>query len=555
MHKREKPNRWAELGKEILWIAVLITALGIIMAIVSALSGTAKAAMTDCIDATCRITAADGGVGSGCVFEISQGRVYVLTAAHVVGNDRGVGCEFWRQGHQSQALAGEVIARSEAADAAIVAVPEAAFDGILPSVIPIASREYVVPAGATLSSVGCANGTWSTGWKGHALGYSGGDLHFLPTPANGRSGSAIFDAEGKMIVAVLRARTANDSEGIATPVQCLYEAFGVQARQSKPQWRESQDSTLTQCPGGVCPGGTCPAPAPYLLPYRYREQYRNQQAGPSPQKPGVPSPAWPTLPIGSSGSVDLSPTNEKLDKIADMLGTLIQAQPAQALKPAETIDDKARKQADEAAKAATDAKTAADTAAAAATEAGSRVKVLGEQTLGTVNEVKKIGGLIEKFGGDPETLIQKALDRVNKVKTELGPNAEADDVVKGYLKDFAKEKLKEGLAGGLTFDKLVSVGGGIPAVGLVIFGCVVVWKLVNNKPLAIESMAPNSLAGQAAAQIREHVAAAIEPIKTQIEAKLGQITGLAVEAKTAAETAKAVSQVASAQSTAQTTAK
>lgn len=184
--------------------------------------------------------------------------------------------------------------------------------------------------------------------------------------------------------------------------------------------------------------------------------------------------------------MDLSPTNEKLDKIADMLGTLIQAQPAQALKPAETIDDKARKQADEAAKAATDAKTAADTAAAAATEAGSRVKVLGEQTLGTVNEVKKIGGLIEKFGGDPETLIQKALDRVNKVKTELGPNAEADDVVKGYLKDFAKEKLKEGLAGGLTFDKLVSVGGGIPAVGLVIFGCVVVWKLVNNKPLAIE---------------------------------------------------------------------
>jgi len=48
-----------------------------------------------------------------------------------------------------------------------------------------------------------------------------------------------------------------------------------------------------------------------------------------------------------------------------------------------------------------------------------------------------------------------------------------------------------------------------------IFGCVVVWKLVNNKPLAIESIAPNSFAGQAAAQIREHVAAAIEPIKTQ----------------------------------------
>ncbi len=87
MHKK-KPNKWAKLGRDIMWIAVLIMALGIIMAIISALSGTAKASMTDCIDATCRITAADGGVGSGCVFEIGQGRVYVLTAAHVAGKDR-----------------------------------------------------------------------------------------------------------------------------------------------------------------------------------------------------------------------------------------------------------------------------------------------------------------------------------------------------------------------------------------------------------------------------------------------------------------------------------
>ncbi len=295
--------------------------------------------------------------------------------------------------------------------------------------------------------------------------------------------------------------------------------------------------------------------APYLLPYRYREQYRNQQAGPLPQKPGGTSSAWPTLSIGSANSVDLSPTNEKLDKIADMLGTLIQAQPAQAQKPAEAIDEKARKQADEAAKAATDAKTAADKAATAAADAGTQVKNLADQTLGVVNEVKKVGSVIEKFGGDPETLIQKALDRVNKVKTELGPNADPDDVVKGYLKDLAKEKLKEGMAGGLTFDKLVSVGGGIPAVGLVIFGCVVVWKLVNNKPLAIESIAPNSLAAQAAAQIREHVSAAIEPIKTQLENKISQITGLATEANTTAEAAKAVSQVIAAQSTTPTTTK
>ncbi len=129
MHKKAKPNRWAKLGREVLWIAVLIMVLGIVLAIVNAICGTARAAMTDCIDATCRITAGDGGVGSGCVFEISQHRVYVLTAAHVIGDDRAVRCEFWRQGHQSQPLVGEVIARSETADAAIVAVPEADIRG------------------------------------------------------------------------------------------------------------------------------------------------------------------------------------------------------------------------------------------------------------------------------------------------------------------------------------------------------------------------------------------------------------------------------------------
>ena len=576
MHKKEKakPNQTAKIGKEILWIAVLIIALAIILAIVSALSGTAQAAMSDCIDATCRITAADGGVGSGCVFEISQGQVYVLTAAHVVGKDRAVRCEFWRQGHQSRALSGQVVARSEAADAAIVVVSEAAFEGVLPSVISIAPRELAVPAGATLSSVGCANGTWSTGWKGHALGYSDGDLHFLPTPANGRSGSAIFDADGTKIVGVVRARTANDTEGIATPVQTIYDAFAV-ATESKPWsqaayagrsplWRESGEETPAQCPGGNCPGGVCPVPSgsqqsptPYLLPYRYREQNRNQQG--SPPKPPAASPAWPTLP-GASGSVDLSPTNEKLDKIADMLGTLIQSQPAQVPKPAEAVDDKARKQAEDAAKAATDARTAADKAATAAADAGTQVKNLADQTLGVVSEVKKVGSVIERFGGDPETLIQKALDRVNKVKTELGPNADTDDVVKGYIKDLAKEKLKEGLVGGggLTFDKLLSVGGGIPAVCLAVFACVIIWKLVNNKPLAIESLAPNSLAAQAAAQIREHVSAAVEPIKTQIEAKLSQITGVAADAQAAADVAKTVSQIAATtagQSAASTTTK
>ena len=36
MHKKQKPSKMAEIGKAMLWIAVLIIALGIILAIVSA---------------------------------------------------------------------------------------------------------------------------------------------------------------------------------------------------------------------------------------------------------------------------------------------------------------------------------------------------------------------------------------------------------------------------------------------------------------------------------------------------------------------------------------
>ncbi len=188
--------------------------------------GLCQAALSDCIDATCRITTAEGSCGSGCVFEIGNGSVYVLTAGHVTGKAAAVQCEFWRQGHQSSPLAGRVIGSSTAADAAVIAVPVAALGGLLPAAVPLAPRGEAVGAGDTLLSVGCANGTWSTGWKGHVLGYRAeGKLRFVPAPANGRSGSALFDGEGKHIVGVITARTGDGQQGIATPIAAVYRAF------------------------------------------------------------------------------------------------------------------------------------------------------------------------------------------------------------------------------------------------------------------------------------------------------------------------------------------
>jgi len=56
-------------------------------------------------------------------------------------------------------------------DAANVVLPQAAFEGLLPKAVPLAKRDYVVRPGQTVASAGRAHGRWSTGWKGHALGY------------------------------------------------------------------------------------------------------------------------------------------------------------------------------------------------------------------------------------------------------------------------------------------------------------------------------------------------------------------------------------------------
>lgn len=182
----------------------------------------ADAAMTDCIDATCRITAPDGGVGTGVVYHHDNETVWVLTNAHIATSNT-LNLEFWRDGHQSRKLPGRTVMRNQALDTAVVAVDARLFGERLPAAIPIAAASYQAQPGQTVTSVGCASGEWATGWKGHALRYYGSDLWFLPPPAGGRSGSAIFDAEGTKIIGLVRACVEDGSSkwGAATSSQAL----------------------------------------------------------------------------------------------------------------------------------------------------------------------------------------------------------------------------------------------------------------------------------------------------------------------------------------------
>jgi hypothetical protein len=267
----------------------------------------AEGSLADSIDATCRIQAPDGSTGTGCVFEISRGSVFVLTNRHVVGAADWVRCVFWQQGHQSAALAGSVLARSDQVDVALVTVPASAFDGRLPRVVPLASSGTRLTEGETVTSVGCANGAWATGWKGHVLGYDGTSVCFTPPPADGRSGSALFDAGGQHIVGLIWGRLdRGEGRGYAVTVDNLYRALNFAPTASG--WVHRPLPLLTVADNAQCGPYGC-APRGYILPYRnYQQQQeyqRDRQLDQLDRRLELRGQVWPTLPPQIQGKLEV----------------------------------------------------------------------------------------------------------------------------------------------------------------------------------------------------------------------------------------------------------
>lgn len=284
--------------------------------------------------ATARLRAADGGTGTGTAFERSQGHVFLVTCAHVA-TGQTLQVEWFYRGHQSGAVQGAVVYRDADNDVAVVSVPETALGGVVPPVVPLATPEHLVPAGATVHTVGSANGVWPTGVEGHSRGYNEQGLTFLPPPANGRSGSAMIDGSGK-IVGVVRARSdANGGYGIATPVQAVYRLWGTSLQKEvatavQVPWRPAQpvqERFRYQLPlpgvqrrqyadgftdGAQCGPGGCPP----------QQQQPQQQQGGGIFGGGL----WPTLPSAGQASpvapypvapsVDLGPISDSLGKLA-----------------------------------------------------------------------------------------------------------------------------------------------------------------------------------------------------------------------------------------------
>ena len=438
-------------------------AAAVVAAVLFASAGAAHAAIADCLDAVCRITVADGSCGTGCVFEISRDQVYVLTAAHVVGEAASVNCEFWREGHQSRPLAAQVLGRSKEADAAILAVPVAVFGDALPTAIPLAPRDCQIQPGETLTSAGCAGGAWSTGWKGHALGYDGDDLQFVPPPANGRSGSAVFDARGRQIVGIVRARTGDNSLGIATSIQAVYRAFDVASPAAPPQGRlpaqggGPRDEEQTQCGPGGCPYSPQGPQGPqyHLLPNRLRRD-------------SEPKPLYPTLPP----AVDVKPLDEKLGRIAEMLSEirLERHPPAPGALPADksvppeaAADPQARKAA---ADALQNSAQALEAAKAAQAESAKVTEIAG----GLASQMKEIAGQTNRLSAaqeKAEEAIQKhgtLAERIDllkqRVEEKVGEDASRPEKIRAFIHEAVTDKtewLRMGLVLAMALPLLIFV--------------------------------------------------------------------------------------------------
>ena len=133
--------------RDVLKTAVLaVTFIAVVLLIGQCCEG----GISECYDATCRVTAPSGEMGTGCVFGIKNSSVYVLTNAHVaVGNgSTTMKCEFWRDGHESLPVPGKIVARDSRLDAAVIECHQGAFHGLLPRVLSFAHPGEMPAPGA-----------------------------------------------------------------------------------------------------------------------------------------------------------------------------------------------------------------------------------------------------------------------------------------------------------------------------------------------------------------------------------------------------------------------
>ena len=156
----------------------------------------------DAAMATVRVRCGNG-VGSGIVVGANDQAYYALTNAHVA--DRSV-CtvEFFSEGKMSAQVTGcQTVSRDPQNDVAVVQIDKRKLSGHVPAIIPI-DPAYEMRRGDPICSVGHPHGENPTAFVGGYVGKTAdGSITFRPPPAQGRSGSALFDRDFTRVVGLI----------------------------------------------------------------------------------------------------------------------------------------------------------------------------------------------------------------------------------------------------------------------------------------------------------------------------------------------------------------
>ncbi len=282
-------------GDVLVWLAFVLL-------VVLLFSSITFAGPQECKSSVCR-TSTVNAVGSGvCYGRAANGDVLVLTARHCVRNFR-VTCEFFLGTEYAVAAKGRVVAVSSNRDLAAIRIPAEQFRGRFPASVPVADMPPEI--GERIHTIGCSRGRNPTALAGSVLDYpTPRDMAFSPAPANGRSGSAVFDSEGDSIVGILTNRrrvSGSPVHGLAESTEAISGFFGPsesQAAEAVPGETEEAFWRILRRRRGCGPGGCNPdgggdpggdiggyAPAP-------------EWEGPGlPELPLPPEPPEPVVPV------------------------------------------------------------------------------------------------------------------------------------------------------------------------------------------------------------------------------------------------------------------
>lgn len=196
------------------------------------------------LEGTCRI-GVPGAYGTGTVVAHRRGRFYILTNAHVVGNNKVARVEFFTKGNKTLPLRGDVIWKAHRVktdvDFAVISIRDSALSTWQPRVIPLAPRTFNMKRGQYITSAGCPDARWPSAFEGAILKDVGNRLLFTPPPVGGQSGSGLFvhvpDSKGELhtrIGAIITWRIGQggfDKRGFdlatggAIPMSTLYNAL------------------------------------------------------------------------------------------------------------------------------------------------------------------------------------------------------------------------------------------------------------------------------------------------------------------------------------------